>query len=70
MPFHNLALDFTEGLDSGTSIEEIQVNIDPVTHYMRVLYITRVVTILFTVHLARCFCWVEFTVVLASSCPS
>ena len=56
MPFQNLVLDFTEGLDSGTSIEEVQANIDPVTHYTRVLYTTRVVTILFTVHLARRFC--------------
>ena len=56
MPLHNLTFDFTEGLDLGTSIEEVQVNIDPVTHYTRVLYTTRVVTILFTVHLARRFC--------------
>ena len=56
MPLHNLALDFTEGLDLGMSVEEVQVNIDPVTHYTRVLYTTRVVTILFTVHLARHFC--------------
>ena len=56
MPLHNLILDFTEGLDSSTSTEEVQVNIDPVTHYTRVLYTMRVVTILFTVHLARRFC--------------
>ena len=56
MPFQNLVLDLTEGLDSDTSIGEVQVNIDPVTHYTRVLYTTRVVTILFTVHLARRFC--------------
>ena len=56
MPFRDLALDFTEGLDSDTNIGEVQVNIDPVTHYTKVLYTTRVVTILFTVHLARRFC--------------
>ena len=56
MPFRNLALDFTEGLDSDTNVGEVQVSIDPVTHYTRVLCTTRVITILFTVHLARQFC--------------
>ena len=56
MPFRDLVLDFTEGLDSDTNIGEVQVSIDPVTHYTRVLGTTRVITILFTVHLVRHLC--------------
>ena len=56
MTFRDLALDFTEGLDSDSNVGEVQVHIDPVIHYTRVLHTTRVITILFTVHLARQFC--------------
>ena len=52
MPFRDLALDFTEGLDSDTNVGEVQVSIDPVTCYARVLRTMRVTTILFTVHRA------------------
>ena len=53
MPFRELVLDFTKGLDSDANVGEVQFSIDPVTHYTRVLCTMRVVTILFTVHLAR-----------------
>ena len=52
MIFHDWALDFTEDLDPGSEFEEVQVNIDPVTHYVRVLRTVRVLIILFTVHRA------------------
>ena len=60
MSFHDWALDFTEGLDiveeGLDEVEEVQVSIDLVTRYARVLRTVRVITILFTVHRARRFC--------------
>ena len=56
MPFQNLVLDLIEGLDPDMSVGEVQISIDPVTHHSRVVYSTRVVTIWYTVHLARRFC--------------
>ena len=56
MTFCDWALDFAKGLDSDSKVEEVQVSIDPVTHYSRVLCTVIVITILFMVHRARQFC--------------
>ena len=60
MSFRDWALDFAEGSDEVEEgldeVEEVQVSIDPVIRYARVLRIVRVITILFTVHRARRIC--------------